>query len=93
MVKGCIDLPIFIHPTVGLKRHVLVSCYSILNKSVSCSCEEFWAENPSGNQTDGFCNGISLGEPYRELRIYVNGQVAGFSPIYASIYTGGVAPR
>ena len=48
---------------------------------------------PPGNQTNDYCNGLSQGEPYRELRVYVNGQVAGFSPVYASIFTGGVAPR
>ena len=31
------------------------------------SCEEFWALNPSGNQTATTCNGVSVGEPYREV--------------------------
>ena len=56
------------------------------------ACEEFWALNPSGMETNSTCNGISTGEPYRELRVHINGQLAGLSPIYYTIYTGGVAP-
>jgi hypothetical protein len=31
-------------------------------------CEEFWQLQPSGRQTGAACNGISVGEPYREVR-------------------------
>ena len=75
--------------TQTLMTECLLSCLPLL----ACRCEEFWAMNPSGNRTNTTCNGISVGEPYRELRVYVDGQVAGFSPIYFSIYSGGVAPR
>ena len=56
------------------------------------ACEEFWALTPSGNLTGSQCGSITTGEPYRELRIYVNGKLAGLSPIYYAIYIGGVAP-
>ncbi|KAI8474167.1 MAG: hypothetical protein J3K34DRAFT_456983 [Monoraphidium minutum] len=56
-------------------------------------CEEFWAMNPSGRLTASMCGGVSVGEPYREVRVYVNGQLAGFSPIWYTFYTGGVDPR
>ena len=55
-------------------------------------CEEFWALNPSGKLTGSECDGVTTGDPYRELRIYINDRFAGFLPIYYTIYTGGVAP-
>lgn len=56
-------------------------------------CEEFWAQNPSGRGTNGSCGGLSTGEPYRELRVFVDGQLAGLAPLYYTMYTGGVDPR
>jgi hypothetical protein len=35
----------------------------------------------------GTCNGLSTGEPFREVRVYVDGQLAGFSPIYYTMFT------
>ncbi|WIA17670.1 hypothetical protein OEZ85_014473 [Tetradesmus obliquus] len=56
-------------------------------------CEEFWAMNPSGASTNSTCGEYSTGEPYREVRVYVDGQLAGFYPISYTMYTGGVDPR
>lgn len=55
-------------------------------------CEEFWALQPSGKQTGTACNKISAGEPYRELRVYVDGQLAGLYPVFFAFYTGGLDP-
>ncbi|KAF8056397.1 Peptide-N4-(N-acetyl-beta-glucosaminyl)asparagine amidase A [Scenedesmus sp. PABB004] len=56
-------------------------------------CEEFWAMTPSGAATNSTCGGLSTGEPYREVRLYVDGQLAGSYPIFYTMYTGGVDPR
>lgn len=55
-------------------------------------CEEFWQLQPSGKQTGAACNGISVGEPYREIRVYVDGVLAGLYPVFYTFYTGGVNP-
>ncbi|GAX85290.1 hypothetical protein CEUSTIGMA_g12707.t1 [Chlamydomonas eustigma] len=76
--------------TVTSRRNIYRVQLEIIPKANGC--EEFWALNPSGNITGSSCSGTSTGEPYRELRVYVDGQLAGFTPVYYSIYTGGVAP-
>ena len=50
-------------------------------------CEEFWAMNPSGRLTNSTCGSVSTGEPYREVRVYVDGEVAGLSPVPYTMYT------
>ena len=48
--------------------------------------------SPSGKLTGSTCNGISTGEPYRELRAYLDGKLVGLTPVYFTIYTGGAGP-
>ena len=49
--------------------------------------------NPSGDQTKQDCNGFTTGEPYREVLVYVDGLLAGASPVYPTLFTGGVQPE
>lgn len=82
---------------ISIPRSSLLDHGNIIRAEVevfakASACEEFWALNPSGSKTNSTCNGLSTGEPHRELRIYIEGQLAGLSPIFNTIYTGGVAP-
>ena len=43
--------------------------------------------NPSGSQTNTTCDGVSVGEPYRELRVHLDGQLVGMQPIAYTMYT------
>lgn len=57
------------------------------------ACEEFWAMSPPSwavNSSGYSCGGAAFGEPYREARVYVDGSLAGMSPLYYNTFTGGV---
>ncbi|MDQ1684705.1 MAG: hypothetical protein QOC82_1442 [Frankiaceae bacterium] len=45
-------------------------------------CEEFWWGDP----------GQCAGKPYREVAVYLDGQLAGAAPAYPGIYTGAGGP-
>mmetsp|Transcript_97845 Transcript_97845/g.279825 ORF Transcript_97845/g.279825 Transcript_97845/m.279825 type:complete len:573 (+) Transcript_97845:73-1791(+) len=53
-------------------------------------CEEFWYSNVPGNYSGqlGICGGGS----YRQIEVYVDGQLAGLAYPFPVIYTGGINP-
>lgn len=53
-------------------------------------CEEFWYSNVPGNWSGqlGICGGGS----YRQIEVYVDGQLAGLAYPFPVIYTGGINP-
>lgn len=87
------DLP----SSLSLDQNIVGASIEIFPKADAC--EEFWALNPSAEAL-GFpgtgsvmgCNGKSTGEPYREIRVFIDGELVAFSPIYITTYTGGVNP-
>ncbi|KAI9452296.1 peptide N-acetyl-beta-D-glucosaminyl asparaginase amidase A-domain-containing protein [Lactarius psammicola] len=55
--------------------------------------EEFWYFNAPNKFLGDLPNGITFGEgPFREVRVLVDGQVAGVAFPYAVIFTGGIVP-
>ncbi|KAI9453624.1 peptide N-acetyl-beta-D-glucosaminyl asparaginase amidase A-domain-containing protein [Lactarius psammicola] len=55
--------------------------------------EEFWYFNVPNQFLGEFPDGITFGEgPFREVRVLVDGQVAGVAFPYAVIFTGGIVP-
>ncbi|KAI9435804.1 peptide N-acetyl-beta-D-glucosaminyl asparaginase amidase A-domain-containing protein [Lactarius indigo] len=55
--------------------------------------EEFWYFNVPNRFLGEFPDGITFGEgPFREVRVLVDGQVAGVAFPYAVIFTGGIVP-
>lgn len=52
-------------------------------------CEEFWYTNvPNPNPNSGTCGGGS----YREIRLFVDGMLAGSTIPFPVVYTGGINP-
>ncbi|KAI0647264.1 peptide N-acetyl-beta-D-glucosaminyl asparaginase amidase A-domain-containing protein [Trametes meyenii] len=55
--------------------------------------EEFWYFNTANQFLNALPNGFTFGDgPFREVRLLVDGQVAGVAFPYAVIFTGGIAP-
>ncbi|KAJ3541851.1 hypothetical protein NM688_g6034 [Phlebia brevispora] len=55
--------------------------------------EEFWYFNTANEFLDALPSGTSLGNgPFREVRMMIDGQVAGVAFPYAVIFTGGINP-
>ncbi|KAL0946894.1 hypothetical protein HGRIS_013058 [Hohenbuehelia grisea] len=55
--------------------------------------EEFWYFNVPDQFLSDFPDGFALGKgPFREVRLLVDGQVAGVAFPYATIFTGGIVP-
>ncbi|KAK7467151.1 hypothetical protein VKT23_004210, partial [Stygiomarasmius scandens] len=55
--------------------------------------EEFWYFNAANEFLGDLPNGVALGQgPFREVRLLVDGQVAGVAFPYATIFTGGIVP-
>ncbi|GJJ71597.1 hypothetical protein EMPS_03947 [Entomortierella parvispora] len=58
-------------------------------------CDEFWYSNPpndyvalAGNSSITLCGG----GPYRELQVFVDGQLSGVHVPFTTVYTGGIIP-
>ncbi|KAF8894619.1 peptide N-acetyl-beta-D-glucosaminyl asparaginase amidase A-domain-containing protein [Infundibulicybe gibba] len=55
--------------------------------------EEFWYFNAANQFIQNLPQGTALGQgPFREVRLLVDGQVAGAAFPYATIFTGGIVP-
>ncbi|PCH37957.1 hypothetical protein WOLCODRAFT_148915 [Wolfiporia cocos MD-104 SS10] len=55
--------------------------------------EEFWYFNTANEYLSDLPNGTTYGNgPFREVRLLVDGQVAGVAFPYAVIFTGGIIP-
>ncbi|KAH9901591.1 peptide N-acetyl-beta-D-glucosaminyl asparaginase amidase A-domain-containing protein [Cubamyces lactineus] len=55
--------------------------------------EEFWYFNTANEFLSSLPAGVTLGDgPFREVRMLVDGQVAGVAFPYAVIFTGGIVP-
>ncbi|KAJ8489682.1 hypothetical protein ONZ45_g13482 [Pleurotus djamor] len=55
--------------------------------------EEFWYFNVPNQFLGDLPDGFALGQgPFREVRLLVDGQVAGVAFPYATIFTGGIVP-
>ncbi|KAF8163305.1 peptide N-acetyl-beta-D-glucosaminyl asparaginase amidase A-domain-containing protein [Crassisporium funariophilum] len=55
--------------------------------------EEFWYFNTANQFLPGLPPGVALGQgPFREVRLLVDGRVAGTAYPYATIFTGGIIP-
>ncbi|KAF5346319.1 hypothetical protein D9758_011533 [Tetrapyrgos nigripes] len=55
--------------------------------------EEFWYFNVPNDNIDDLPPGFALGGgPFREVRLLIDGQVAGVAFPYATIFTGGIVP-
>ncbi|KXN89258.1 Peptide-N4-(N-acetyl-beta-glucosaminyl)asparagine amidase A [Leucoagaricus sp. SymC.cos] len=55
--------------------------------------EEFWYFNVPDQFLADIPQGLALGQgPFREVRLLIDGQVAGVSLPYATIFTGGITP-
>ncbi|PFH54353.1 hypothetical protein AMATHDRAFT_53284, partial [Amanita thiersii Skay4041] len=55
--------------------------------------EEFWYFNTANEFLSSLPDGAALGQgPFREVRLLVDGQVAGVAFPYATIFTGGIVP-
>ena len=55
--------------------------------------EEFWYFNTANEFIGDLPNGTTFGDgPFREVRLLVDGMVAGVAFPYAVIFTGGIVP-